>query len=508
MISNLKATLSFGSKGGEVDLHAMILIVVGLLIVAAPLELGQLAFAFVGALCYAALQASRKVTHSKLKKADSTKGFKCKVDDVDFKKPRTAKTAAREKTEPGTQARAKREVNPAGKQEYRQASAQPVSSPSFSASDFGAQVEELVSQIAPSAEGDKLVSDISVAVKAALNNLIPEAEVMGFASGDVLRGTAFAVAIPEVDIILSATPSSVVERLRNRASRPLPHASKLDARKLQKSMLRACTDELTAVPGFKFRRSAFKGQEPKVTLMAEINGKTVPIDFSVNTTTPLYNAALLTECGQIDPRAKELILLVRRWAKDRGVSHAAKGHVSPYAWSLLVIYFLQVWDGQGEPVLPNITSFKVSSGLLRQRHKQPKSQQASSVPVSAQTSSVACLFEQFMRFYTKSFDWRSEAVSVRAGARKPPSVSLPLHIVTLENGSTDVAPSVEDPFEPRRNLSDAMTGISLGRLREELARASDLLTRCASLSELVEPWVPPEQNSTVDDTQEIDEADA
>merc|ERR1711953_1274768 len=100
-------------------------------------------------------------------------------------------------------------------------------------------------------------------------------------------------------------------------------------------MLRACTDELTANPGFKFRRSAFKGQEPKVTLMAEINGRTIPIDFSVNTTTPLYNAALLTECGQIEPRAKELILLVRRWAKDRGVSHAAKGHLSPYAWSHL-----------------------------------------------------------------------------------------------------------------------------------------------------------------------------
>merc|ERR1712232_985488 len=163
------------------------------------------------------------------------------------------------------------------------------------------------------------------------------------------------------------TPTVIVERLQSPASRPLPHAAKLDARKLQKSMLRACTDELTADTHFKFRRSAFKGQEPKVTLMAEINGKTIPIDFSVNTTTPLYNAALLTECGQIEPRAKELILLVRRWAKDRGISHAAKGHLSPYAWSLLVIYFLQVCDERGEPLLSNIASFKMSSGLLRKQ---------------------------------------------------------------------------------------------------------------------------------------------
>jgi DNA polymerase sigma len=433
------------------------------------------------------------------------------LDERDYKKPRGAKPYTQGKPDIGTQARVKREVvNPAGKQDYRQVSAQPVLAPTFLANDFDAQVQELVGQIAPSAEGDRLVKDIAAAAKTALTNLVPEADVMGFASGDVLRGTAFAVAIPEVDIILNATPSVIVERLQSRASRPLPHASKLDARKLQKSMLRACTDELTMDPHFKFRRSAFKGHEPKVTLMAEMNGKTIPIDFSVNTTTPLYNAALLTECGQIEPRAKELILLVRRWAKDRGISHAAKGHLSPYVWSLLVIYFLQVWDGQGDPLLPNITSFKISSGLLRKQQKEQKNQHLNTAQKSDHGGSVACLFEQFVHFYTTAFDWRNEAVSIRAGSRKPPSMLLPLHIVTLEGGASDVAPSVEDPFEPKRNLSDVMTGISLGRLREELARAEELLTRRVSLSELVEPWVPPERDSAPGDglRPNADEVDA
>jgi DNA polymerase sigma len=331
---------------------------------------------------------------------------------------------------------AKREVNPAGKQEFRHVSAQPVLVPTFVASDFDTQVHELLVQIAPSAEGDKLVHVISLAVKAALSNLIPEAEVMGFSNGDVLRGTAFAVAIPEVDIVLNADPNAIIERLRDRASRPLSHASKLDARTLQKALLRACIDELAAVPGFKFRRSAFKSQEPKVTFMAEMHGKAIPIDFSVNTATPLHNAALLAECGQIEPRAKELILFVRRWAKDRGVSHAAKGHLSPYAWSLLVIYFLQVWDEQGEPLLSKITSFKLPSGLLRKQHKECKTQMTDPSEISAQVTSVACLFEQFVHFYTKTFNSRNEAVSVRAGTRKPPSTSLPLHIVTLESGAT------------------------------------------------------------------------
>ena len=54
------------------------------------------------------------------------------------------------------------------------------------------------------------------------------------------------------------------------------------------------------------------------------------IDSSVNTVTPLHNAMLITECRRLELRDKFLkkILLVRRWAKERAVSHCAK--VSSY----------------------------------------------------------------------------------------------------------------------------------------------------------------------------------
>jgi len=483
----------FKAGGRDMDMNGMVLLAVCLLIIAAPLELGQLAFAFVGALCYAALQASRKVTRNTLQRSDKIR--RNKLPEVDYQPSyRSAKPAIRKNDSPVIARQPKQQENPAGKQEYRQQSTQPVVAPTFNASDLESQVSELLGKIAPSADGDKVVQDIAAAVKSALHKFVPEAEVMGFASGDVLLGTAFAVAIPEVDIILSANPSVFVECLKHRGSRPMPHAAKLDHWKLQKSMLRACTDQLTATTGFKFRRSAFKGLEPKVTLLAEVGGRSIPIDFSVNTITPLHNAALLTECGQIDARAKELILLVRRWAKDRGISHAAKGHLSPYAWSLLVVYFLQVWDGQESPVLPNISSFKLSSSLLRKQHKeQQPSNVGAGASTAASTTSVAELFKAFVRFYSESFNWRNEAVSVRAGKRQPPAMTLPLSIVTLQNGSSDVALSIEDPFQPKRNLSDAMTGVTVGRLREELARAETLSSQEMSLSTLLEPWVPAER---------------
>merc|ERR1719456_1268779 len=173
---------------------------------------------------------------------------------------------------------------------------------------------------------------------------------------------------------MNAPPSMLAECLQNRMVRPLPHASKLDANKLQKSALRACTDNLVVEGGFKFRRSSFKGYEPKVTLIAPVSmgiyTAPIPISFSVNTVTPFYSAAFLTECGQIDSHAKDLILFVRRWAKDRGISHASKGHLSPYVWTLLVVYFLQVRDSDGGPLLPALSGFKFPSGLLRRRQQQ------------------------------------------------------------------------------------------------------------------------------------------
>merc|ERR550514_2133451 len=166
---------------------------------------------------------------------------------------------------------------------------------------------------------------------------------MGFASGDISRGHAFGVAIPEVDIVVSVDPKAIVSRLRCRLAKGSQTSELLDMRKLQKSAIRAFTDLLVSKGGFKFRRSAFRGYEPKVTLLAPtslgITEYAIPLDFSVNTVIPFYNAALLTECGQIDARARSLILLVKRWAKDRGICHAAKGHLHPYAWSLLAIFF-------------------------------------------------------------------------------------------------------------------------------------------------------------------------
>lgn len=458
--------------------------------VLASLDLTQLVGILIGAVAYGLLQLPRKAA----KKARPT-----------LAKGVPGPKGARGGPKPGGGGSPQRSREPAPpKPEVRQVSNKPVSAPQFAADDFQGQMEELLAQITPTAESERFVKDISRYVKGLLEGTLPEAEVMSFASSAIGRGTAFGVAVPECDIIVHIPPQAIMTRLQNR----LVKDAKIDPRKLQKSAIRACTELLVGKGGFKFRRSAFRGREPKVTLVSPPSSALpsgIPVDFSVNGITPLHNAVLLTECGQLDRRAKALILAVRRWAKDRAICHASKGHLAPYAWSVLVIFFMQVRT-EGAPLLPPLDGFKVSGGLSVKRSAKQEERAATWQQPAGRDAelTVAQLFAEFIRFYAKTMDWRREGASVRLGRRAEPGLRMELHIVD-EDGTSEVAPSIEDPFDVTRNLGDTMTSHGLHRLREELARATDLCAQDARLDVLLEPWVPP-LGPEDDNPEEVEEA--
>jgi len=497
---NFKA---FGLEVKQIDPTLLTVALIGVICIVVPFDLTQLLLMLGGAIFYAFSQGVARPRANLKKIEKSVEGPRMKVCPTFPLKQSCSIRRTQERGPPVPPTR-----RAADKLEEKltknisvklQPSSMPVTAPQFQASTFDGQVDELMSQIVCTPQSDQTVTKLALHVKTVLQSLIPEVEVTGFVTGDLTRGTAFGVAVPEVDIVANASPEVLVARLQGRLTRGgltegrASLASQLDGRKLQKSAIRACTDLLVSSGGFKFRRSAFRGEEPKVTLLAPAwfsEQAAFPLDFSVNCVMPLYNAALLTECGKIEPRAKALMLFVRRWAKDRGICHAAKGHLPPYAWSLLVIYFLQV--GRSTRILPPVESFAVSKKLLHGQTTLPTTrQQASPEPsVDDDAESVASLFANFVRFYASEVNWRKEAIGTRSGLRQPPNHNMDIHIIMREDGRTDVAPVIEDPFNSGKNVSVGMTECGMDRLQEELSRAVELCNGGCTLSDLLEPWKP------------------
>lgn len=369
------------------------------------------------------------------------------------------------------------------------------------------EVDELLRVILPTPASDRMVKELARTVLQTIQPTFPEAEVTGFSTGDLTCHTSIGMAVPEVDIVVGINPHALPEQLRGRLARTGGASTdQLDARKVQKSAIRACTDHLVSAGGFKFRRSAFRGQEPKITLLAPATfaascdsskGKSscdeasIPVDLSVNTVSPQCMDAVLRACRKYDARSEALIVLVRRWARDRCICHSAKGHLSPYAWSLLAVFYLQV--AQHLPPLLGAKPFGKAVAGFALSEELPKSAYAAKKGAQRKTKSVACLFREFVLFYHKDFNWRSEAVSLQEGRRGAPELALPLHIVVSSAGvPSQVGPHIQDPFEPQTNLGTSMTVEGFARMQEELTRAVqffDCDSSERSLTELFEPWV-------------------
>lgn len=504
--------LSGSSTVSALDSRNIAIICLAVVCAVAPLDISQMLFSLIGAAIYAVLSNAQKPGQKRVMPIE--RGEHVRRDPITSHPHGSRGQGSSPITRPMAGGPQRRNSPPASPQDLstrlqrhaahqsvarppspqhqaleggRSLTCQPIVPLTFTSSGWEDEVAELVSQISPTPESERIVQQMAATVQRTLRKTIPDVEVAAFLSTDLLRGTAFGVAVPEVDVVATVS----LEALASRMVVAGQHDEEADLRKVQKSVIRACTDKLVAANGFKFRRSAFRGREPKVTLLAPMPlghaREAVPVDFSVNGTTPIHNAAIRTFCSQVDPRAAELILLVRRWAKDRGVCHEAKGHLSPYAWCILTVFFLQVGtrgeaetDADSEKAcLPALDTASVLAAASPAACPMP--------PTLADrknaTASVAGLFKDFVRFYATIFDWEKELVAVRSGHRAARSADASAHVVP--------GPSIEDPFEPEHNLADGTTDATVARLHEELHRAHDLCTRGSSLEKLLELWAPP-----------------
>jgi DNA polymerase sigma len=235
--------------------------------------------------------------------------------------------------------------------------------------------------------------------------------------------------------------------------------------KIQKEAIRFCAAKLmTNTYGFKMKRAAFRGDDPKIVLLAPIQvgheAVRVPMTFSVNAMSACQYRTLMCECGRFHACSQDLVLVVRRWALQRCIAWTDRGHLSQNAWSILVIHYLQTTS-----FMPPLDQGQGHAREMVRRH--------------GSDSSVAALFQGFLQFYHERFDWSNGQVCVRSGSVGVRRVASQMCIV--------------DPADRRRNLASSLTHDGLQRVKDELLRANELITRNGSFAELMSTWRHAEQ---------------
>jgi hypothetical protein len=185
------------------------------------------------------------------------------------------------------------------------------------------------------------------------------------------------------------------------------------------------------------------------------------VDLSVNNTRPLKNTRLLRSYASLDEEVAVLVVAVKHWAKERSLCGAANGHLSSYAFSLMVIYFLQVTDMGQMPCLQ--ARGEEDKAFEDDATAEKLARGAASAWSLRKSMSFEMWLSAFFAFYAGTpgpyleesqppFNWGEEVVSVRLGRRLSSSSSEFRDL----KGRQEAKLHIEDPFERSRNLRDVM----------------------------------------------------
>ncbi|KAI5467943.1 hypothetical protein BGZ63DRAFT_344272 [Mariannaea sp. PMI_226] len=211
-------------------------------------------------------------------------------------------------------------------------------------------------------------------------------------------------------------------------------------------------------------------------------------DMNVNNTLALENTRMVRTYVEIDPRVRQLAMIIKYWTRRRIVNDAAfGGTLSSYTWICLIIAFLQL---RSPPVLP---SLHLSPHKLTKADGTP-SDFADDIKKlgtfgSKNKSSVAELLFQFFRFYAHEFDYDKHVLSVRLG-------KLLVKTEKKWHYALNNSLCVEEPFNTSRNLGNTADEYSFRGLHTELRRAFDLVS-VAKFEEACEQYVFPKEEERV-----------
>uniref|UniRef100_A0A8D0A2K8 Terminal uridylyl transferase 7 n=1 Tax=Sander lucioperca TaxID=283035 RepID=A0A8D0A2K8_SANLU len=175
-------------------------------------------------------------------------------------------------------------------------------------------------------------------------------------------------------------------------------------------------------------------------------------DISLYNTLALHNTNLLASYAAIDRRVKILCYVMKVFAKMCDIGDASRGSLSSYAYTLMVLFFLQQRNPPVIPVLQEIYDGKKKPEVLVEGWNVYFFDNLKSLPscwphYGKNTETVGELWLGLLRFYTEDFDFREHVVCIR------------LHgcLTTFNKQWTSKYIVIEDPFDLNHNLGAGLS---------------------------------------------------
>mmetsp|Transcript_120245 Transcript_120245/g.190412 ORF Transcript_120245/g.190412 Transcript_120245/m.190412 type:complete len:1081 (-) Transcript_120245:203-3445(-) len=217
------------------------------------------------------------------------------------------------------------------------------------------------------------------------------------------------------------------------------------------------------------------------------------VDLSFNNTNPLRNTRLLRAYAALHPLVAELVVAIKLWAKHKKICGAVDGHLSSYAFAMMVIFYLQVAGGIEMPCLQSLGG-DTSNDFANDEavDELVKDVRGKGWKLEASMFMLFCGFFAFYagtpgpgrQYFDVPFNWSEEVVSVRLGKRE----FFQNEEFRDLRGRNDMALHIEDPFERSRNLRDVMSRETERILHEQICWMD---SECRRISMALSPMLEP-----------------
>ncbi|KAI8809417.1 hypothetical protein BJ742DRAFT_676957 [Cladochytrium replicatum] len=334
------------------------------------------------------------------------------------------------------------------------------------------EVRELCADVCPTPDEARRQEGVFESLQELAKKVFPEAQLYHFGS----TANGFSLAGADMDLCLSIADANKLNLAQ--CVEKLGHALKAAGMKDVKMLTRA------RVPIVKMRYEA---------AWCEMNG--IRCDIGFQNSLAVFNTKLLKTYSDIDPRFRELVLVVKHWSKRRNINEPYFGTLSSYCYVLMVIHLLQV-----RGVLPCLQQIKPKA--VTRMNGTPCNVDSAGTPVMEvdghnvyfydelgnldeywqcqNDESLGELLVALFKYYSAEFPYVHGVASVRTGkvlSKEEKGWTKERQQELNRNGAVKDRYwlCVEDPFEVSNNIGRPVDKETLYEVRGEFIRASKLL---------------------------------